>query len=130
MQKKKTKKNNETVFFPLYLLERNHDSIKSKSNEKKFRDVALILLLLTIETVFNNFQNEIYKYTFYKLKFDLQSLWVGSYFVGLALVILRLYFIGFFNISGVPITAINFISNARPNIEMKVCITVIFISVR
>ena len=71
---KKKKKNNEAVFFPLYLLERNHDSIKSKSNEKKFRDVALILLLLTIETVFNNFQNEIYKYTFYKLKFDLQSL--------------------------------------------------------
>lgn len=54
--KKKQKKNNEAVFFPLYLLERNHDSIKSKSNEKKFRDVALILLLLTIETVFNNFK--------------------------------------------------------------------------
>ena len=73
-KKKQKKKNNEAVFFPLYLLERNHDSIKSKSNEKKFRNVALILLLLTIETVFNNFQNEIYKYTFYKLKFDLQSL--------------------------------------------------------
>ena len=55
-KKKKKKKNNEAVFFPLYLLERNHDSIKSKSYEKKFRDVALILLLLTIETVFNNFK--------------------------------------------------------------------------
>lgn len=50
----------KAVFFAPYLLERNHNTIKSKSTEKKFRDVALILLLLMIEIIFNNFQNEIH----------------------------------------------------------------------
>lgn len=57
-RKKKEKK--KTVLFAPYLLERNHDTIKSKLNEKKFRDVALMFLVLMIENIFNNFQNEIH----------------------------------------------------------------------